>query len=219
MTAAAAPGARADGVSDAALAVIAAHAPELDAHPAFPSAAFDALAADGALALTATDEPANRAREWAAVRAVARADGSVGRLYEGHLNGVERVAVCRAGAAARSRAGGGPRRPAAARACGAPTRSPTRASRRGWSATATAGACTARRSSAPARAGSTARWCSPAARRAARPRSSYVDLSADAEVDDDWYRAGGMRASVSHRVRFHGAAPARGPGRAGRAGP
>jgi hypothetical protein len=33
------------------------------------------------------------------------------------------------------------------------------------------------------------------------PSLVYVDLE-DAEVDDDWFRAGGMRASVSHRVRF-----------------
>ena len=63
------------------------------ATPRFPHAAFEALAADGALALTAGEQPVTRAREWAAVRAVARADGSVGRLYEGHLNGVERIAV------------------------------------------------------------------------------------------------------------------------------
>jgi hypothetical protein len=32
----------------------------------------------------------------------------------------------------------------------------------------------------------------------------YVDL-AGVEIDRDWYRAGGMRASESHRVTFHGA--------------
>ena len=75
-------------VSAATLAAIGAAAPALDAEPAFPEAAFNALAADGALALT-LDPEVDRAREWA----VARADGSVGRLYEGHLNGVERIAV------------------------------------------------------------------------------------------------------------------------------
>ena len=81
-------------VSARTLAAIAASAPALDAQPAFPHAAFEALAADGALALTVqVEETVSRAREWAAVRAVARADGSVGRLFEGHLNAVERVAV------------------------------------------------------------------------------------------------------------------------------
>ena len=33
----------------------------------------------------------------------------------------------------------------------------------------------------------------------------YVDLHEHVEVDKSWYRAGGMRASESHRVHFHGA--------------
>ena len=37
------------------------------------------------------------------------------------------------------------------------------------------------------------------------PALVYVDLSAGTEIDRSWYRAGGMRASESHRVRFHGA--------------
>jgi hypothetical protein len=35
------------------------------------------------------------------------------------------------------------------------------------------------------------------------PLLVYVDLAQDVEVDRSWYRAGGMRASESHRVRFH----------------
>ena len=73
---------------DPALAVIAAGAPGRDRAPAFPADAFAALAPAGALA-------GGRApsREWALVRAVARADGSVGRILDGHLNAVERVAL------------------------------------------------------------------------------------------------------------------------------
>ena len=37
------------------------------------------------------------------------------------------------------------------------------------------------------------------------PRSSTSTSPTGVEVDRDWYRAGGMRASESHRVRFHGA--------------
>ena len=37
------------------------------------------------------------------------------------------------------------------------------------------------------------------------PRLVYVDLTSDVEVDREWYRAAGMRASESHRVVFHGA--------------
>jgi len=81
------------GVAPGTLEAIAREAAALDADPAFPEAAFERLAADGALALTAGDRHPGRAREWATVRAVARADGSVGRIFEGHLNGVERIAV------------------------------------------------------------------------------------------------------------------------------
>ena len=62
---------------------IAANAAGLDARPAFPKRAFEAL--------TALERPATRADEWARVRAVGKADGSVGRLYEGHLNAQERL--------------------------------------------------------------------------------------------------------------------------------
>ena len=33
----------------------------------------------------------------------------------------------------------------------------------------------------------------------------YVDLHENVTIDKSWYRAGGMRASESHRVHFHGA--------------
>ncbi len=65
------------------LEAIAANAAALDARPEFPRTAFAALAA--------LDPPAMRCEEWDLVRRVARADGSVGRLFEGHLNAVERL--------------------------------------------------------------------------------------------------------------------------------
>ena len=36
-------------------------------------------------------------------------------------------------------------------------------------------------------------------------RVAYVDLSEGVEIDRSWFAAAGMRASESHRVRFHGA--------------
>ena len=60
---------------------IAANAAALDQQPAFPLRALNALEAAGALT-----PPATHAHEWALVRQVARADGSVGRIFEGHLN-------------------------------------------------------------------------------------------------------------------------------------
>jgi len=192
-------------VSARTLAAIAASAPALDAQPAFPHAAFEALAADGALALTVrAEETVSRAREWAAVRAVARADGSVGRLFEGHLNAVERVAV----------------------AAPEPLRSAELAAvREGSLRLGVWGADPAQGEGQPARlvtgaSGLTLEgekvFCSGAggldrALVLARhdgggpPALAYVDLSAGTEVDRSWYRSGGMRASESHRVSFRGA--------------
>jgi len=188
------------GVAPGALEAIARGAAALDADPAFPEAAFERLAADGALALTAGDRHPGRAREWAAVRAVARADGSVGRIFEGHLNGVERIAV----------------------AAPEPLRSAELAAvREGrlrlgvWGADPAAGEGEpARLVETDAGLGLTGEkvFCSGAgglqralvlARREepGPPSLVYVDL-ADVEVDRTWYRAGGMRASESHRVRF-----------------
>jgi hypothetical protein len=168
-------------VSAATLEAIAAAAPQLDAHPAFPTAAFQALAGDGALALAG----ASRTQEWAAVRAVARADGSVGRLFEGHLNAAERLRVH--------------------------GEDPGDLWLGVWGADPAPG------EGAPARLEGTRlvgekTFCSGAgglhralvlARQAAAgpPALVYVDLG-NAEIDEDWYRAGGMRASVSHKVRF-----------------
>ena len=87
----------ADTISlDQALASIAATATERDRlAPRFPADAFAQLRAAGALAFNAF--PGSRrppaADELALVRSVARADGSVGRIFDGHLNGVERLAV------------------------------------------------------------------------------------------------------------------------------
>lgn len=80
-----------------ALGAIAASAAARDRMPVpeFPQEAFAALGAAGALAFNAMPGPTRppAMQELELVRAVARADGSVGRLYDGHLNGVERLAV------------------------------------------------------------------------------------------------------------------------------
>ena len=80
-----------------ALQQIAAGAGERDRAPLprFPTDAFAALREAGALAFNAqsgrTRPPA--ASELELVRRVARADGAVGRIFDGHLNAVERLAV------------------------------------------------------------------------------------------------------------------------------
>ena len=80
-----------------ALDRVAGNADALDRDPRFPAESLDALASAGMLAVTVPDtggrRPLPAAAEWEAVRAVARADGSVGRIYDGHLNAVERLAL------------------------------------------------------------------------------------------------------------------------------
>ena len=120
-----------------ALNEIAANAAELDRHPAFPHAAFRALKDAGALT-----PPPTRAEEWARVREVSKADGSVGRIFEGHLNALR---------AARNSRGSTPR--IICSASGAPIPHRTRVRRQGSTATNSTGA----RCSAPARAVWTAR--------------------------------------------------------------
>jgi hypothetical protein len=78
---------------DEALARISSRAYGLDAAPRLPSENLDDLRAAGLLQL-----PADRARstlreEIALVRALARADASTARIFDGHLNGVERLAL------------------------------------------------------------------------------------------------------------------------------
>ena len=162
-----------------ALAAIADEAPALDAAPTFPRDAFARLRGAGALT-----QPATREEEWALVRAVAKADGSVGRLLEGHLNACERLELDGLDVADRLLGvWGAPPGPGE----GEPAYIAGDGTLRG-----------------------TKVFCSGAggldgALVTASGRLVYVDLAAHAEIDRDWYRAGGMRASESHRVTFHGA--------------
>ena len=84
---------------DALLARISEGAARRDADPTFPEEPFRALAAAGLLAMPVPDSVGTRGRrasfseEWRVLRAVAAADGSVGRILDGHLNGVERLAA------------------------------------------------------------------------------------------------------------------------------
>ncbi len=180
-----------------------------DRRPAFPHDAFSLLRGAGALAFTVPGGSGGRrvphGVEWDAVRAVARADGSVGRVYDGHLNAVERLSVA-ASEPLRSRE-------LQAVAAGevilgvwgadpAPGEGPpARLVRRGRLGAALVGVKV---------------FCSGAggidralvlAREdgSGPPLLAYVDLREGVTVDRDWYRAAGMRASESHRVVFEGA--------------
>ena len=84
---------------DVLLEEIRAGARERDAHPEFPEGPFRSLTAAGLLSLPVPERPdgagrrASFAEEWRVLRAVAAADGSVGRLLDGHFNAVERLLV------------------------------------------------------------------------------------------------------------------------------
>lgn len=183
------------------LAGIAAGATGLDRTPRFPGEAMHALAAAGVTALTVPDEsglsPTAVGAQWATLRAVAHADGSVGRILDGHLNAVERIALL----------------------APEPLRSEhLLAVRTGELLLGVWGADPAPGEGEPARLDPGGRsisgvkvFCSGAGGLDAAlvlvrgpesgpPLLAYVDLTEGVEVDRGWYRAEGMRASESHRV-------------------
>jgi hypothetical protein len=206
--------ARANGVEPAplsrrnALAEIAAGAGDRErpAVPPFPHDAFDLLRAEGLLAGNAVAGTARppAAAELGLVRAVAAADASVGRIFDGHLNAVERLAV---------------QAPEALRD------SELEAVRSGRLLCGVWGADPGPGEGSPARVTESGAghvitgaktFCSGAggleralvlARHDAEgpPVAAWVDLTAreTVEIDETWYRSAGLRASVSHRVVFH----------------
>ncbi|HEX4281245.1 MAG TPA: hypothetical protein VHZ27_10795 [Solirubrobacteraceae bacterium] len=192
------------------LTEIASGAAERDgaATPSFPAKPMSLLEREGLLAWNArpgTSRPP-AAAELDLVRQVARADGSVGRIYDGHLNAVERLAVqasadvrdreLAAVVARRLRAGvwGGDPGPG-----------------EGLPATVVeVGGVEVLRG--------VKTFCSGAggldralilARQAkgGPPLAVWIDLTDEqrVQVDPAWYRSYGLRASVSHRVVFHDA--------------
>ena len=198
---------------DAVLARISEGAARHDADPAFPEDAFRALAAAGLLAMPVPEPVEARGRrapfseEWRVLRAVAAADGSVGRIFDGHLNGVERLAALAP-------------EPLRARELEAVAAGELLLGV--WGADPIPG------EGEPARLVETETgpvlegvktFCSGstgldralvAVRGAAEapgpPVLAYVDLeSGGIEVDRSWFRGFGMRSSESHRVVFRGA--------------
>jgi hypothetical protein len=195
---------------DAALAEIAAGAAARDADPSadFPHAALEALERAGALAWGAIPGAARppAAAELALVRAVAAADGSVGRIFDGHVNAVERIAVqapvdlrdrelvaIRSGTLRAGVWGGEP---------GPGEGTPATVIKRGRREllrgvkTFCSGAGGLDRALVLAR--------SPDG---GPPLSVWIDLgdSGRVEIDRSWYRSHGLVASASHRVVFRDA--------------
>jgi alkylation response protein AidB-like acyl-CoA dehydrogenase len=194
------------------LSEIASGAAERDAHPTFPEGPFRELAATGILAMPAPEPDgdgkrrASFAEEWGVLRAVARADGSVGRILDGHFNGVERVSVLApeplrseelaAVCAGRLRLGVWGADPIPGE--GKPARLDE--NRGGYRLegvkTFCSGATGIDRALVAVRA--------PEGKPPGASLLAYVDLSEGVQVDDGWFKASGMRSSESHRVVFEG---------------
>ena len=187
----------------AVLRPIAEGADELDRAPAFPCDAFGKLGASGVLGATLPGRGGQRIPfldELRLVRDVSRADGSVGRILDGHFNAVERLAV-----ACPEVLDEGERSAIAA----------------GELLLGVWGADPAPGEGEPARlrcdagtltvhgvktfcsgAGGVQRALVLARDEAEEHRLVYVDLSRGVSVDRGWYRGEGLRASESHRVLF-----------------
>ncbi len=185
-----------------------ARARDLAATASFPDEPLALLERAGALAWNAQPGHARppAGPELSLVRQVSAADGSVGRIFDGHLNAVERIAVqapapvrereLAAVVARELRAGvwGGDPAPGE----GAPA---TVLELGGIDVlrgvkTFCSGAGGLQRALILARHGD-----------GGPPLSVWVDLTDErrVEIDQTWYRSYGMRASVSHRVTFHDA--------------
>ncbi len=135
--------------------------------PAFPEGPFRMLAKAGVLAMPVPEPVGGFGRrasieeEWRVLRTVAKADGSVGRILDGHLNGVERLAVLAPSPCGPANSKGSP--PASCSwGCGARTPSRAKASPRAWSRRTAPPSSRASRRSAPARPAWTGRWSSSA---------------------------------------------------------
>ncbi len=177
---------------------IVARAGEFDREPRFPTENFTDLAAAGALRGTPPDGLVGEVR---LVRAVAAADASTARILDGHLNGIERVAL----------------------AAPEPLRSAELAQiREGKLLLGVWGADPADGEGPPARldeaggqlvlrgvktfcsgAGGVQRALVIASDEGGSRRLAYLDTSSGLSIDRGWYRASGLRSSESHRVEFH----------------
>ncbi|HSK99384.1 MAG TPA: acyl-CoA dehydrogenase family protein [Rubrobacteraceae bacterium] len=196
---------------ESVLVRIASGAAERDAHPAFPEDPLRELAASGVLAMTVPGEGGGRRRasfaeEWSVLRAVARADGSVGRILDGHFNGVERVSALapeplrshelKAVIAGRRRLGIWGADPVPGEGTPARLVEAEGVYHLEGVKTFCSGATGLDRALVAVRA--------PAEAPPGPPLLAYVDLSERIRIDRGWFRSSGMRSSESHRVVFEG---------------
>src|SRR5215210_7181849 len=194
---------------EAALATISAGAGERDANPSFPEEPFRRLAPAGVLEIAVPDHvrehgrPTSFTEEWHVLRAVAGADGSVGRILDGHFNGVERLSLLA---------------PEPLRSAELEGIAAGELLLGGWGADPIRGEGEPARlveDDEGARLVGVKTFCSGSTgldralvlvRGSAQgpPLLAYVDLSESVDVDTSWFSGAGMRASESHRVVFAG---------------
>jgi len=185
------------GLADA-LAQIGAQAAALDSDPRFPAQALQRLARTGVLGLNLPGRGSSFADELSAVRAVAAADGSVGRIFDGHLNAIERLGVAGLlGSGEIAKIATGELLLGVWGADPAPGEGePARLEQAGNGLvlrgvkTFCSGAGGVQRALVVVDAGDGSR------------RLAYIDLSEGVAIDRSWYRGAGLRASESHRVQF-----------------
>jgi alkylation response protein AidB-like acyl-CoA dehydrogenase len=194
-------GALVPGALAPALAQLALHAGELDAHPRFPEENFALLKAAGVVQLAGDRTSCDLTAEAALIRALAAADASTARILDGHFNGAERLALL-----AREPLRG---EELALIGCGelllgvwgadpAPGEGPpARVVEGADGALALTGVKTF-----CSGAGGVQRALVVARDEHDAKRIAYVDATRGLRLDRDWYRASGLRASESHRVEF-----------------
>jgi alkylation response protein AidB-like acyl-CoA dehydrogenase len=202
---------------DSVLAEIAEGAAERDlGTPAFPEGPVRALATAGLLALPVPERlhtsgrRVSFAEEWRVLRAVAKADGSVGRIFDGHLNAVERLTVAapeplrtkelEAIVAGELLLGVWGADPVPSRE-GPPARLVE--TENGPVLEGVKTFCSG--STGLDRAVVTVHSPTEAGGVPGPPLLAYVDLGDGVEVDRSWFRGSGMRSSESHRIVFRGA--------------
>ena len=188
---------------------IQAGAAERDANPSFPSEPFADLAASRIIGFPVPIFPGTSGRrssfseEWEVLRAVSKADGSVGRILDGHFNAVERISVLLTPEPLRSRE--------------------LEAINSGRLLLGVWGADPIPGEGRPAKLVETEdgpvvegvkTFCSGSTgldralllvrgEQEGPPLLVYVGLSEGIGIDRSWYRGAGIRASESHRVVFH----------------
>ena len=183
-----------------ALEQITERAIELDSKPRFPQENFEVLRAAGIPQFAADRGRCELRGEIALVRDLASTDASTARILDGHLNGVERLALCA---------------PEALR------EAELQRVRRGELLIGVWGADPSRGEGPPARieqdqealvlkgvktfcsgAGGVQRALVVARDEHGARRLAYVDVTSSVRIDRSWYRASGLRSSESHRVEF-----------------